>query len=361
MKLPMLEQVKKILETAESRSLSLEEIAQLLEIGKHKNVKAQFNLLREFVISQYREKNSILRHIAPIYLSSCCIDTCKYCNYSAVRKDVKRARLSLKDLKSELDYVLAHKNRVVEFTLATDPSFTAKKLARYVSLAKKMLRTTKGHAILLCSDYFSKEEYETLKKAGLRGMVQWDETLDRKSFETWHKNSPRKFDFKKRIDTHDRAVQAGLQVATGCLFGLSDYRYDVLMQIAKARYLYKKYGVRPFVFGTPRLKSIGGNVLHTPNEVNDLQYELALMVYKIAEPQTGRWLQTRETPELNLRNMAHGDFYTYKCGDVTPGGYSVNKKVDTCKGGQFKVNEMSQKHFHKELRKRRFKVSYAWA
>ena len=99
------------------------------------------------------------------------------------------------------------------------------------------------------------------------------------------------------MDNHDRAMEEGLEVATGILFGLADFRYDVLMQIAKAQHLEAEYGRKPFVFGTPRIKPIGGRVLQPKHEVNDKQYETALMVYKIAEPQIARWLQTRETPE----------------------------------------------------------------
>jgi len=42
------------------------------------------------------------------------------------------------------------------------------------------------------------------------------------------------------------------------------------------------------------------------------------MVYRMAAPETGRWLQTRETFALNLRNLLDGDVYTYRCGEVRP-------------------------------------------
>lgn len=359
--IPTTKEIKEILEKNRSEKLSLEELAKLLEIGKHKKTEKQFNLIRNFIYSEFRKENNTLKHIAPIYLSSYCIDICSYCNYSAKRKNIERTRLSLLDLKEELTDVLKAGNRVVEFTLATDPIFTPKKLAEYISKTKELLNNEKGSGVLLCSDHFSKEDYELLKQIGLWGIIQWDETLDKEKYEFWHKNSPRKSNFQERINVHDKAIQAGLQVAIGCLFGLSDYRYDVLMQIAKARYLEKEYGIKPFVFGTPRLKAIGGKLIISKDEVNDRQYELALMVYKVAEPQIARWLQTREPPELNLRNIVDGDIYTYQCGDVKPGGYKVNiNKIDSCKGGQFKVNEMTKQQFEKKLQKKNFKINYAW-
>jgi len=357
---PDSEEVKDILEKSKSSKISLGEIARLLQTNKQ-GTEDQFDLIRTFVYSKFRKKENTLRHIAPVYLSSFCVDTCGYCNYSAKRKDVKRIRLYLSDLEEELSDVLSVGNRVIEFTLATDPGLPPREIAKYISKTKELLGNKKGSGVLLCSDNFSRGDYELLREAGLRGIVQWDETLDRNKYQIWHGDSPRKSNFEERINTHDKAIQAGLEVATGCLFGLSDYKYDVLMQIAKARYLEKGYGVKPFVFGTPRIKAIAGRILHPEDEVVDKQYEMALMVYKIAEPQIARWLQTRETSELNLRNIMDGDIYTYKCGEVTPGGYKVNKdKINSCKDGQFEVKEMTREQFEQELLRRNFQVDYAW-
>ena len=359
--LPDILETKDILEKSKYKRASLKELASLLEVGKQQETDEQFALIRNHIYSEFRKKTNTLRYIAPVYLSSYCVNTCGYCNYSAIRTDVQRTRLSLPDLDEELQEVLAIGNRVIEFTLATDPLFTPQKLSEYITKTRELLNQEKGSGILLCSGYLSKGDYEFLKEAGLWAMVQWDETLDKDRYKKWHGNSIRKSGFEKRIDNHDMAIQAGLQVATGCLFGLADYRYDVLMQIAKARYLKKEYHTSPFVFGTPRLKSIAGKTLHTNNEVNDRQYELALMVYKVAEPKIARWLQTRETPELNLRNIVDQDIYTYQCGEVKPGGYKVNKaKLDSCKNSQFSVNEMTRKEFEEELSKRSFKGDYAW-
>lgn len=349
-------EVDLILKKSLKNSLTFEEIAKLL------NAKNNVEKIRKFVIKQYRNGRNSLRHIAPVYLSSCCIDKCSYCHYSANRTCVQRTKLSLKEFEKELkEGVLPEGNKVIELTLATDPEFTSEKLAKYIDKTKKLLKNETGSGILLCSDYLSLDDYQRLRKAGLWGMVQWDETLDQKEYLKWHKYSPRKSRFKERIDNHDRAIQAGLQVATGCLFGLTDYRYDVLMQIAKAKYFKDAYGIKPFVFGTARLKSVGGMQLHTKYKVSDVEYELALLVYKIAEPEIARWLQTREKPELNLRNIVNNDVYTYTCGNVKPGGYHVNKKIiDNCKGSQFQVKEIQKTDFEERLNELDFVLDYSW-
>ena len=355
---PSEERVKEILEKSKPERLRLSEVAELLEVGDDK----KFNMLRDFTIDNFgKSEGNKLRNISPVYLSSYCVDTCGYCQFSANRKDTQRTRLSLSQLEEEVSTVIDEGNHIIEFTLATDPEFTPQKLVEYIAKTKKLLGDREGSGILLCSDHLTQEAYRELKSAGLWGMVQWDETLDRTQYVKWHGQSPRKRHFEERMDNHDRAMGEGLEVATGVLFGLVDFRYDVLMQIAKARHLEEEYGRKPFVFGTPRLKPIGGRVLHPEHEVDDKRYETALMVYKIAEPSIARWLQTRETPELNFRNMLDGDVYTYRCGEVKPGGYKVNEKaVDSCKGGQFGVNELERKSFEAMLGNTGFSVNYAW-
>ena len=355
---PSEERVRDILEQSKNEILRLSEVAELLKVNDDKT----FNILRDFTIDNFRKsEGNKLRNISPVYLSSYCVDTCGYCQFSTKRKDTQRTRLSLSQLEEEVSAVIGEGNHVIEFTLATDLEFTPQKLAEYIAKIKELLGDREGSGILLCSDHLTQEAHRELKSAGLWGMVQWDETLDRTQYMKWHGQSPRKKHFEERMDNHDRAMGEGLEVATGVLFGLADFRYDVLMQIAKARHLDEEYGRKPFVFGTPRLKPIGEKRLKPATEVDDRTYEVALMIYKIAEPEIGRWLQTRETPELNMRNMLNDDVCTYRCGEVKPGGYRINKtSIDPVKGGQFKVNELRREEFEWMAKQVDFRVEYAW-
>jgi 2-iminoacetate synthase len=344
------ERVEELLAKSPRERLELTELAELLAAGPD-----GFEAMRSFVLSLYRPAASQVRYVAPIYLSSYCIDTCAYCNFSGERKGLARRRLSVEDLEGELANVLAAGARVVELVLATDPELSWRALVPYVERTAALLDGEPGSGVLLGSEHLPSEAYTALRDAGLWGIVQWDETLDAVAFRRWHSTSPRKRDFETRMDNHDRAMAAGLEVATGALFGLADWRYDTLMQIAKVRYLEAEYGRKPFVFGTPRLKPIGGRELHPATEVSDRAYETALMVYQIAEPAIGRWLQTRETFELNLRNLLDGDVFTYRCGEVVPGGYR-----DAAGAGQFGVHEVSRDTVERELAALGFQVEYSW-
>lgn len=360
---PSLQRVEEILANSQSsvpEPPSLAEIAELLQIGVTEGADEQFNLLRAHTRKHWRAASgNTVRYVAPIYVSSFCVDACPYCNFSALRKDTVRHRLSSDELDREIDLVLARDARIIELVYATDPEYDTAALVRDVSRAVKAVENLEGGGVLLCTEYLPSETYNALADAGLRGIVQWDETLDEQAYTRWHSASPRKANFHTRMDNHDRAMAAGLDVATGALFGLADFRYDALMQVARARYFAQAYGRGPFVMGTARLKPIAGSELNLSTSVSDRAHENALMTYKIALPQAGRWLQTRETFELNLRNLLDGDVFTYSCGDVQPGGYTqIN--ATTRAGAQFGVNELERSYVDNELAKQGFQINYGW-
>ncbi len=340
--------------------LPLPELAELLEIGAAPAATDQFELLRSFVNTEWRNSvGNSLRYVAPIYVSSFCLDACPYCNFSALKKDTARHRLTNDELDAEIDAVIARGAQVIELVYATDPACDLAMLLHHVSRTVEALPSRPGCGVLLCTEYLPGGSYEALRESGLLGIVQWDETLDEHAYRRWHARSPRKRDFCARMDNHDRALAGGLEVATGALFGLAGFRYDVLMQVAKARYFLEEYGRGPFVLGTARLKPIAGQDLRVPNAVSDQAYETSLMVYKIALPEAGRWLQTRETFAMNLRNLLDGDVFTYRCGDVRPGSYS-QPAAHSESGGQFGVNELERTAVEHQLAQSGFFIDYQW-
>jgi 2-iminoacetate synthase len=359
---PSPERVRELMLAAgEGVSLSLAELAELLETGAAPGADAQYAEVREAVVRRWRApQGNRVRYVAPIYVSSYCIDQCAYCNFSALRQATVRKRLSVEELKGEIGSVMGREIRAIELVYATDPECTLDVLTSHVAAVAEALDGEPGSGVLLCTEYLSQQDYSALADAGLAAIVQWDETLERTAYEHWHASSPHKREFVRRMDNHDRAMAAGLDVATGVLFGLADYRYDALMQIAKGRHFEREYGRGPFVFGTARLKPIGGHELHLATEVSDRAYDTALLVYRLAMPQAGRWLQTRESFDTNLRNLLDGDVFTYRCGEVTPGGYQQIAAGSAVKGGQFGVNELEREYVEAQLASQGFTIDYRW-
>jgi len=361
-KCPSVERVQELAAgAAAGRTLTMAELAELLEIGLQEDSAEQFEALRAAVMGRWRQATgSTVRYVAPIYVSSHCVDECPYCNFSAARKDTVRHRLTESELAVELEAAMARDAHVVELVYATDPDLGVSEIAEHIQQAARAVDAGRdGAGVLLCTEYLTQRDYEFLREAGLQGIVQWDETLDEVAYMRWHGASPRKREFRLRMDNHDRALRAGVEVAAGALFGLADYRYDALMQVARARYIEAEYGRGPFVMGTARLKPIGGRELKFATSVGDLAYETALLVYKLAAPEAGRWLQTRETFAMNQRNLLDGDVFTYKCGDVQPGGYTQIQQAGVA-GAQFGVNELERERVERDLAGEGLGIDYRW-
>jgi 2-iminoacetate synthase len=359
---PSAGRTRELLARSVEQPLTLAEIAELIEIGNHPQATEAFHELRAFTRQRFRRATgNRVRYVAPVYISSHCVDRCGYCTFSAARQNVARRRLDLDQVRYEVEGLIESGAKVIEIVLATDPELTWQALAPYIEMTRQMLTGVPGSAVLLCSDYFPLEAYAELHARGLWGMVQWDETLDADAYRRWHSTSPRKHNFAERMDNHHRAMQAGLEIATGSLFGLADYRYEALMQIAKARHLAATCGRKPFVFGTPRIKpGTGAAGPQITSNVSDHAHATALMVYRIAEPAVGRWLQTRETFDFNLDNLHHHDVFTYRCGDVRPGGYNILAASSDDANGQFQVHEMTQAQAEARLLGEGFEIDYAW-
>jgi len=96
--------LQELLAASGGAPLGLLELAELLEIGRTREAVEQFETLRSFVLERWRKPaGNRVRYVAPIYVSSFCIDTCAYCNFSASRKAAVRRRLTPGDLGAEIE------------------------------------------------------------------------------------------------------------------------------------------------------------------------------------------------------------------------------------------------------------------
>jgi hypothetical protein len=62
---------------------------------------------------------------------------------------------------------------------------------------------------------------------------------------------------------------------------------------------------------------------------------------------------------MNLRNLLDGDVFTYRCGEVQPGGYTQINATSSA-GAQFGVNELERGYVEAELGSQGFAIDYEW-
>lgn len=136
----------------------------------------------------------------------------------------------------------------------------------------------------------------------------FQETYHRPTFKYMHIGGP-KSDYDNRILTMDRAMRAGLDdVGLGVLYGLYDYRYEVLAVLMHANHLEREYGAGPHTISVPRMRPAEGSdvSLHPPYPVNDEDFKKIVAILRIAVPYTGMILSTRESADMRRELLKLG-------------------------------------------------------
>jgi len=278
--------------------------------------------------------NNTLQAIIPQYHTSKCIDDCAYCSFRKSNPHVLRAELNDKDFEKELNLILDWGYTTIEFVYAADTNFPAKRIAERITQAKRIGKSMgKELEIGINASPLSLDDYMILNDAGLDFVLLWMETYSKENYKKWHPNNTPKSDFNYRIDTFDRSIQAGIKkYAFAVLFGLSDWKEDVINLIQHGLYIRSTYGVEPYIIGNPRLKyAMGLDVEKSTFIIDDENYIFINYLLKLIFPETKLFISTRETINMNLELIkGGGDFFTIDCGTF-PGAYLNSELV---KNGQ---------------------------
>jgi len=97
-------------------------------------------------------------------------------------------------------------------------------------------------------------------------------------------------------------------VGIGALFGLYDYKYEVLGLLLHALQLEKDCGVGPHTISITRLEPAfnAPAAIAPPRPVSDADFKKLVAILRMAVPYTGMILSTRENPALRSEVFAYG-------------------------------------------------------
>ena len=126
----------------------------------------------------------------------------------------------------------------------------------------------------------------------------FQETYHPEAFKRFHPSGP-KSDYEYRLQTMDRAQIAGVDdVGIGALFGLHDYRFEVLAMLQHAQHLDKTYQAGPHTISIPRIRPAdeAPDALAPPHPVNDDDFAKLVAVLRCAVPYTGTYYYVLHVP-----------------------------------------------------------------
>ncbi|OIO22321.1 [FeFe] hydrogenase H-cluster radical SAM maturase HydG [Candidatus Micrarchaeota archaeon CG1_02_51_15] len=257
---------------------------------------------------------------APLYLSSYCVNDCAYCGFHASNPS-PRKKLSHDEIVAQVRVLesMGHKRLLLEAGEHPDNSID------YVTEAMKTIYSTKGpkgqsiRRLNVNIAATTKENYARLKEAGIGTYQLFQETYHRATYGKLHCGP--KADYERQLTALDRAFEAGIEdVGIGALFGLYDWRFEVLALIQHAQYLEQKHGVGPHTISVPRFRPAPSVGLQ-PTAFSDSDFLRAIAVLRLSVPYTGMILSTRESPSLRSKAFELGISQASAASVTEPGGY----------------------------------------
>ena len=103
------------------------------------------------------------------------------------------------------------------------------------------------------------DQFKQLKEAGIGTYQLFQETYHRETYAKVHTAGAKK-NFDWRVNVMDRAMEAGIDdVGIGVLFGLYDWKFEMLAMQQHIRHLEEKFGVGPHTISVPRIEPAVGS------------------------------------------------------------------------------------------------------
>jgi 2-iminoacetate synthase len=297
-----LKEAKQVLEKAkEAKGLTPLETAILLE-GANSDINLRneiFKTAREIKEKIYGKRIVIF---APLYLSNYCVNNCVYCGYRR-DNDICRRKLTTEEIQEEVKILekMGHKRLALEAgeDLVNCPlDYILESIKVIYDTSEEMGSIRRVNVNIAATTV---EDYQKLKAAGIGTYILFQETYHQETYAKMHPSGP-KASYYYHTTAMDRAMEAGIDdVGFGVLFGLYDYKFEILSLLYHALHLEEVFGVGPHTISVPRLRPAQGVNLDTfPYLVNDDEFKLIVALLRLAVPYTGIILSTRE--DQNFRD-----------------------------------------------------------
>lgn len=328
-------EINKILDKAENfLGLTPEDVAKLLWCDNDTVWERIFSIAGKIKQEIYGDR---IVMFAPIYVSDYCVNNCKYCGFS-VKNKFDRKKLTQEELKEEILQLekMGHKRLALEAgedPINCDMDYVLECIKTIYGMKTKNGEIRRINVNVAAQ---SVENFKRLKDADIGTYILFQETYHRPTYEEMHISGP-----KSNYDFHtlafDRAMEAGIDdVGGGVLFGLHDYKFEVLSLMLHNKHLEDKFGVGFHTISVPRLCSADGSPLDGyDNLVDDATFNKIVAILRIAVPFTGIIMSTRESKDMRKTLLSLGVSQVSGGSSVEVGGYSK----DTKKGKQFEVSD----------------------
>jgi 2-iminoacetate synthase len=327
-----------ISKSLDKQRLTLEETATLVNSSGSDlmdEIKEGARLLKERIYG-----NRIVL-FAPLYVGNKCSNNCHYCGFRADNTESVRKTLNDKELVQEVEALEDNGQKRLILVYGEHGDYSPDYIANTVRL---VYNVKKGRGeirrVNINAAPFDIEGFRKIGEAGIGTYQVFQETYHPEAYSWYHKGGKKK-DFQWRLTALDRAQEAGIDdVGIGALFGLYDWRFEVLGLVRHTNHLEACYNVGPHTISFPRLKDARNLNIREDYMVSDNDFKKLVAILRLAVPYTGLILTARETPDVRKETMGYGVSQIDGGTKIELGSYSgtVNEEQDLNRE-QFRISD----------------------
>lgn len=278
---------------------------------------------------------------APLYLSNYCVNGCVYCPYHKKNSHIPRKKLTQEEIIREVTALqdMGHKRLAIE--AGEDPvnnpiEYILECIRNIYSIKHKNGAIRRVNVNIAATTV---ENYRRLREAGIGTYILFQETYHKESYEKLHPTGP-KHNYAYHTEAMDRAMEGGIDdVGLGVLFGLENYKYELVGILMHAEHLEAVHGVGPHTISVPRIRRADDIDPSTfDNGIDDDTFAKIVAVIRIAVPYTGMIVSTRESKACRERVLHLGISQISGGSRTSVGGY-LEDELEDDSTAQFNVED----------------------
>ena len=336
---PAAARVRELLAKARERNgLSMDEVMYLSFVESPELMAEIFATAKEIKEEIY---GSRLVLFAPLYISNRCSNECTYCAFRATNTSLKRRTLTQEEIAEETRILVRQGHKRV--LMVAGESLPEEGFQYILDSIATIYATKVGPGEIRRVNVNlapqNVERFRQLKEAGIGTFQLFQETYHRPTYAEVHV-SGRKRDYDWRTTAFDRAMEAGIDdVGIGVLFGLYDWRFEIMAMMQHIRHLEEKFGVGPHTISFPRIEPAVGSEIASrpPHAVSDADFLKMVAILRLAVPYTGMIMSTRENAEVRRATLELGISQISAGSRTDPGGYKDGEGDPN--GSQFQLGD----------------------
>jgi 2-iminoacetate synthase len=329
-----------ITKALELKGLSPEEVAVLLQTEDEELIRLIFQAAHKIKEDIYGNR---LVLFAPLYIANLCANNCLYCGFRRDNKELNRVALTMEQIAKEVQVLEREGHKRLLMLCGEHPTRSSLEYFMEAIETAYSVKTEKGGEIRRINVEIAPleiDEYKQLKKTGIGTVVLFQETYHHETYKIMHPSGPKK-DYAWRLTAMHRTQEGGINdVGIGALFGLYDYKFEVLGLLLHALQLEKDCGVGPHTISIPRLEPAfnAPAAIKPPHPVSDHDFKKLVAIIRMAVPYTGMILSTRENPAMRSEVFALGISQISAGSRTNPGGYQEDTS-EAFRAAQFNLGD----------------------